>query len=99
MLQADGHEVTIAENGNQALLWAVGNQYYVILTDSAMPGKSSIEFVKLLRAAQPNANVAVMSGQIYSADEKKSLRDVGAHAFLAKPFQSGELRKVVASLL
>jgi len=104
-LEADGHDVTTAANGREALdviapiLFAeeTARAPDVIVTDVRMPGVNGLSLVAGLRACGCVTPIIVIS-----AFEGGSLReraeDVGATAVFAKPFEVDDFRTAVMNL-
>jgi DNA-binding response OmpR family regulator len=76
-------EVTLCENGHDALLAAMNGYYDYIITDFKMPGMHGIELVRRLRAVQPT--LAVIIG-MSSLDMGGLFLEAGANDFIEKPF-------------
>jgi DNA-binding response OmpR family regulator len=76
-------EVTLCENGDDALLAAMNGYYDYIITDFKMPGMHGIELVRRLRAVQP-ALVVIIG--MSSLDMGGSFLKAGANDFIEKPF-------------
>jgi CheY-like chemotaxis protein len=76
-------EVTLCENGNEALQAAMNGYYDYIITDFKMPGMHGIELVRRLRTVQP-AHVVIIG--MSSLDMGGSFLNAGANDFVVKPF-------------
>jgi two-component system OmpR family response regulator len=76
-------EVTLCENGSDALLAATSGYYDYIITDFKMPVMNGIELVRRLRAVQP-ALVVIIG--MSSLDVGRPFLEAGANDFIAKPF-------------
>jgi len=89
ILRREGHEVSEAEGGEQALA-AVGEDFDLVLTDLKMEPVDGISVLKRVKEISPATEVIVMTafGSIDSAVEAMRL---GAADYIAKPFQEGEL--------
>lgn len=82
-LSAHNMEVTLCDNGNDALLAAMNGYYDFIITDFKMPGMHGIELVQRLRAVQP-ALVVIIG--MSSLDMGGPFLKAGANDFIVKPF-------------
>ena len=49
LLEVDGHDVDLAENGRTALKMTESNSYDLIITDLYMPEKDGLEVIKALK--------------------------------------------------
>ena len=95
-----GYTVIEAEDGAQALeIYAQeGEKIDIVLLDLSMPRLSGRETLAQLLLMNPEAQVVMMSG--YSSDMGKgSPVELGAKAFLAKPFNPEELARVLREVL
>lgn len=101
VLHADGHEVTTADNGRDALRWFAGKPTDLVITDIYMPDMDGMELVMKLRETFPEVPVIAMSGG--SALPKETVLDaskaLGAVVTLAKPLSEEMIRKGVAQAL
>jgi diguanylate cyclase (GGDEF)-like protein len=102
ILVQDGHEVILAEDGDEA--WA---EYRlaapeVVIADWMMPRSDGLELCRRIRTepANPYTYIVVVTGRAASADALEAMR-AGADDHLAKPFtvESLEARLVAASRL
>ncbi|MGB1027769.1 MAG: ATP-binding protein, partial [Rhodospirillaceae bacterium] len=59
-LEADGHQVTLAEEGRSGLELALTHSYDLILTDLRLPGLSGIEVAERIQAAQGGATPPII---------------------------------------
>lgn len=99
-LEALGYRAVGAEQGEKALELLAGEASGAVLAlvDYDMPGISGSALVAALRATAPALKVAVMSG--FTGEEtERELREAGTHGFLPKPFELGELRRLVAEMV
>lgn len=85
ILQRQGYETHIAENGARGLALAQENGYDLIFTDMRMPDMTGIDLLKRLKEISPETIVVVMTafGTIENAVEATRL---GAFQYLLKPF-------------
>jgi signal transduction histidine kinase len=97
-LQAQGHEVATASDG-QAALDALGQQTPdLVFVDIQMPKLSGIEVLKRIKTQWPDLPVIIMTahGTIGLAVEAMK---VGAADFLTKPFDHDQLHSLIAKAL
>lgn len=92
-LSAQGHDITLAENGEEALAAASLQKFDVILMDVNMPVMDGLTALRLLRSRPgPNRNTPVT---ILSASARRQDLDVGlaagADAYLTKPLDFKEV--------
>ena len=99
-LAFDGHDLTQAADGMDALRQVHSRAFDLMLTDLKMPGAlTGIDLLRQLKAEQPDTEVIVMTahGTVETAVEAMKL---GAYDYLQKPIGSpAELRLIVARAL
>jgi DNA-binding NtrC family response regulator len=93
-LLKDSHECHTADRAEQALSYLEFETYDVVLTDIAMPGLTGREILKRIQEAHPTTPVIVISGNS-EAEAAKELLDMGAFAFIAKPFKLEDVESTV----
>jgi two-component system KDP operon response regulator KdpE len=88
-LQSNGHEVTVAHDGADALEQFMKAQPDLVITDLAMPGMDGIE---LTREIRERSTVPVIVLSVRSQDTQKvAALDEGADDYITKPFSIQEL--------
>jgi len=99
-LEAWGHTVEVAVDGQDGLQRALGGDYDLIFTDVRMPGMGGREFFETLRAGAPDAAARVVfaTGDTISGDTLALLEQSG-RPVLHKPFKLAELRATLAAAL
>ena len=88
-LQSNGHEVTVAHDGSEALAQFLKAQPELVITDLAMPGMNGIELTREIRA-RSQVPVIVLSVRGNDASKVEAL-DEGADDYITKPFSIQEL--------
>jgi DNA-binding NtrC family response regulator len=94
-LFSENHECHTADRAEQALAYLDIETYDVVLTDIAMPQLSGRELLKHIQTKHPATPVIVISGLSNEADAR-SLMDMGAFAYFAKPFKLEDIEDAVA---
>ena len=84
-LSEDGHVVTTARNGLQALDAASGAEFEVVVLDVMLPGCDGLEVVRRLRAARNRTPILLLTARDSAADVARGLNS-GADDYLTKPF-------------
>jgi DNA-binding response OmpR family regulator len=88
---ADDFDVTVAENGRQAVELAITTHPDVVLLDLGMPVLDGFGACRLIRAASPNMPIVIVSGQTDESSVRSAF-EVGATDYLTKPFSPSQLR-------
>ncbi|MFH1743777.1 MAG: PAS domain S-box protein, partial [bacterium] len=100
ILEQYGYTVLLATDGKEALskYQAEREQIALIVLDLSMPRLSGREVLEQLRSLSPDAKVIISTG--YSEDDKReSLQELGAAAYVPKPYRPVELARAVRNLL
>lgn len=88
------HECHTADRAEQALSYLELEHYHVVITDVSMPGLTGREILLYVQERHPATPVIIISGRPDGSDGK-SLMDLGAFAYLTKPFQLDDLEDTV----
>ena len=98
-LEADGHEVVVAEDGGEALGLVHGGQSFdLVLTDVEMPNLTGLELTEQLIGKNTGQRVIIMSGIADELARASSL--IGPTVrMITKPVTLEKLKSEVASLL
>lgn len=89
-LTKDGHDITVASDGNEAMEKLKSDSYNLVITDLMLPYISGLEILSYIKSELEGIPVIILSG----ADEENTIIDafkIGADDFIAKPFSPGEL--------
>ena len=88
-LVSNGHEVTVAQDGAEAMELFLRAQPELVITDLAMPGMDGIQLTRAIRERSP---VPVIVLSVRSQDSQKvAALDEGADDYITKPFSIQEL--------
>lgn len=101
VLSCEGHDVTLAENGVEALERYKGEPAELVITDIYMPEMDGIELLIRIQHAFPEARVMAISGGGYVAKHPllDDARLLGAVEALSKPFRHEEFINAVERAL
>jgi CheY-like chemotaxis protein len=101
MLRLEGHDVTIAENGREAIPMLARHRFDLVITDLIMPEKEGIETISEIRRTDKHIPIVAISGggRLGPGDYLETARYIGADATLAKPFARQELLTTIEALL
>jgi two-component system, OmpR family, phosphate regulon response regulator PhoB len=91
-LASEGYEVTMAENGDDALLLADEVKPDLVLLDWMLPGVSGIEILRRMKASRQTAEIPVimLSARSEEMDRVRGL-ETGADDYMVKPYSVSEL--------
>ena len=101
MLRLEGHVVTVAENGKEAIDQVAANNIDLVITDLIMPEKEGLETIADIRRSHADMPIIAISGggRLGPMDYLETAKFIGADATLAKPFARAELIEAVDGLL
>ncbi len=97
-LQEEGHAVDAVFDGLEALQYAVGGPYDLIILDVMLPGMDGFEVCRRLRQSRLRAAILMLTARDAVGDRIAGL-DTGADDYLVKPFEFAELLARVRALL
>lgn len=97
MLASEGVEVLEASTGGEGLRIAktCGRRIDILLTDMLLPELSGYDLAVELRSMFPGIRIIMVTGYVEGDIVQRGVEELGA-AFLDKPFQAAELRRLVA---
>lgn len=97
-LAMDGHAITVAEDGLDALDRLGQARYDLLLTDIVMPGLDGIALALKAGAEWPEMRILLMSG--YAAERQRAHNlEALVHRVIPKPFSLVDIRKAVQETL
>ena len=97
LLQSMGHEVSFAEDGQQALTQASRNDFDLVLMDIHMPvmdGLSSARQIRALPGVRGQVPIVALTADVMN-DAAEQAKAAGMNAFLSKPVQKSQLQAVL----
>jgi CheY-like chemotaxis protein len=94
----DELEVTTASGGAEGLAALDQQRFDLVITDLLMPHISGLAFLGQVRQRHPRVKVIVSSADIQDGTAAKA-RALGASAFVPKPVDAEELRRVIRVVL
>lgn len=90
LLELEGYEVLIAENGSEGLMSFEQGKPHVAIVDIKMPGMDGIELLKRIKAIDPYTEVFIVTGHGGIETAVLALRE-GAFDYVTKPIEFDEL--------
>lgn len=98
-LEGDGHTVTTAEDGNEALEAIKGaSPPDLLVSDIHMPGLDGLALAELAVTVKPSLRILLMSGFSSELERAKSINATRLD-ILTKPFTLEQIRASVRALL
>lgn len=91
----EGHQVSVAETGTQALKLLQEKPFDVLLTDWMMPEMDGVELVRQVRNIANPCPVVIMFTALNSTYAKTHALKAGADDYLNKPYKPVEILKCI----
>lgn len=98
LLLGKTYRVAEAADGKEALVLLKTSRPRLILLDVTMPEMSGIEVLRAVKALDENLRVVMVTSRT-EIEIAKSALDLGAVAFITKPFEAEGIRAEVARIL
>ncbi len=98
MLQRLGLDVTLVENGSEAVREATHHSYDLVLMDVEMPEKNGHEATRELRSLGVTTPIVALTAHAMKEDRQDCLA-AGCNDYLAKPIDRGQLIAVLTQYL
>lgn len=93
-IEATSANLTVVENGTDAVRHALKNDYDLILMDIQMPGLDGYEAVKILRSSNYRKKVIAITAHTMKGEREKCLA-AGFDGYLSKPVSQGKLLRTI----
>src|SRR5512137_709774 len=85
LLEEQGHEITIAEYGAQALLCLAGKQFDLVVSEINLHYLSGFKLLEIMKVKNISTPVVIMTDD-FEADSEMHALSSGAVEFIKKPF-------------
>ena len=97
MLEAQGHQVVKASLGEEALRLVEDSRPDVVLLDIMMPGLDGASVAQQLRESPETSTIPIifLTGLVDAGEMSTRGPKIGGQFFLAKPFDSEQLYRVL----
>lgn len=96
VLSDDGHDVTVAANGEEALELFQQEPFPIVFTDIVMGDLNGLELLREIKELQPETQVIVVTSHA-SLDTAITALRAGAYDYLVKPFEELDMISNVAT--
>jgi PAS domain S-box-containing protein len=102
VLQNRGHQVSVAENGKEAIAAVEREQFDLVLMDVQMPVMDGLEATQVIRDRERQSGrhvpIIAMTAQAMSGDRERCL-EAGMDAYLSKPVRAARLHEAIESIM
>ena len=98
LLKRVGLQVTIVEDGNEAVQKALSKQFEMIFMDIQMPYMNGYEATKALRKEGVRTPIVALTANAMKSDDKKCLA-AGCDDYISKPIEKKKLLQVLSKYL
>lgn len=98
LLQRLGHEVTIVENGEEAIEALKKETFDIILMDMMMPVMNGYDATRKLRADGYDLPVIALTANAMKGDDQKCY-EAGCNAYISKPIDRKKLKELLEQYL
>lgn len=93
-LLSSRYECNTASTAEEAFEYLEIEDYDAVITDIAMPGLSGVDLLRRVLSKDLNTPVILISGK-GSEEDSKSLIELGAFAYVTKPFELEQIESLV----
>ena len=94
ILAKEGYNILQAQDGKMALDIVNSQKVDIVVSDMNMPGMDGLELLKYIKKNRPEIGVVMMTGEGDEYTVKDALL-AGADEYIAKPFESFEIKMIV----
>ena len=98
MLRQAGHDVTVAEGGEQAIEAFKSEAYDLVITDLRMRKVDGLAVLRAAKEISPQTVVLVITA-FASTETAVEAMKLGAYDYITKPFKMDEVRLIIANAL
>jgi ATP-dependent Lon protease len=98
ILRKEGHQVTTAANGLEALEKVKAQEFDVVLTDLKMEKMDGIQLLESVKQIAPHTEIVMVTGYATVSSAVDALKKGAAH-YLSKPVKLDELRATVREII
>ncbi|WP_299669055.1 response regulator transcription factor [uncultured Psychromonas sp.] len=97
-MQDLGLQVTHCDNGEEAIIQALNNDFSILILDITLPGCSGLDVCRKVREVKQEQAILMLTARTSEIDRVVGL-ELGADDYMSKPFSVRELQARVHALL
>lgn len=97
-IQDLGLQVTHCDNGEEAIIQALNNDFSILILDITLPGCSGLDVCRKVREVKQEQAILMLTARTSEIDRVVGL-ELGADDYMSKPFSVRELQARVHALL
>jgi ATP-dependent Lon protease len=98
ILRKEGHQVSTAANGMEALKKVRAQEFDIVLTDLKMEKMDGIQLLESVKQIAPHTEIVMVTGYATVSSAVDALKKGAAH-YLSKPIKLDELRSTVRNII
>jgi CheY-like chemotaxis protein len=91
----DGHAVTIAESGADAITHLGREAFDVVITDLGMPDVTGWDVARETKQLQPNTRVGLVTGWGSELGDPDNVHALGVDFIVSKPYRIASIRNAI----
>jgi DNA-binding response OmpR family regulator len=99
VLEKEGFEVELAEDGNLAFEYLHKNNYDLIIVDIHLPFHSGLEVIKLLRSDLKQKTPVLVLSAFSDQEMQRQAGEMEIDGYIVKPFNPSDLIRKIRSIL
>ncbi len=100
ILEQAGYEVTVAEDGQDALQFLDGRPFDLVITDLHMPRMNGLELITSIRKTNRYRFVPILFLTTETKSElKQQAKSAGATGWITKPFDKEKLLHIIKKVI
>ena len=94
ILQREGYDVDTAQNGVDAMIQFIENDYQFVMMDIAMPRLDGADALRMMKKLKPDIPIVTFTGHVGHDDKARTI-GLGAVTCLPKPVTVDQLREAL----
>ena len=98
LIEVDGHKVAVTYEGEKALEAYQKDRFDIVFADISMPGMNGIDLTQRLLELDKDAKIVAITGHV-GTREVEEILDIGAKAFMKKPFSKKDIDQTIKEII